>query len=373
MNDKKLAILGILAVMMAGAAILQNRISKQISTGDFSSTALIEGLEIDVVDAIHISSESGGKTVKLARRNGRFTLQGKDSYPADVTKINALINSCLDIRTSEKITSSPSNHADLKVTDETAAYIISFLASEDKPIVTLLISETNAETNSAYGRLSSSDDVYLIERPPYIQAGAMDYIDALLVEVPSDQVRSVAASAPEGSYVLSSPEGSSEVALESMPEGKQYKGTDYQTVFNAINSVRCDDVMAAEKAPADMKFDYIYTSKNYDLTVYKFALGKQDEKVYAKVTADYLDKTPVEKTVGQVETDEELKKKEAKLLAIDKVKAFNEKHKNWVYQIPSYKADNLTKPLSELIEDVPAEEEKAEEENAESEPAKTES
>ena len=372
MNDKKLAILGLAAVIMAGAAILQNRISKQLSTGDFSSSPLIEGLEIDKVDAIRISSENGSKTVNLARKNGNFVVTDKDDYPANVTRINELINHCLDIRTSEKITSNVSNHADLNVTDETARFVISFLDSDDTPIVTLLISETDMETNSAYARLSASDDVYSIERPPYIQASPMDYVAATLVEVQNDDVQSVAVSTPEGSYVLSSPEGTGDVKLDKMPEGKQFKATDYQAVFKAINSVRFDDVMAAEKAPADLKFDHVYTSRNYDLTVYKFELAKQDDKYYAKVGADYLDKTPVEKTVGQIESDEELKKKEAKLLAIDKVKDFNAKHKNWVYQIPSYKADNLTKPLSELIEDIPVEEEKPEAEPTASGPTVTE-
>jgi hypothetical protein len=35
------------------------------------------------------------------------------------------------------------------------------------------------------------------------------------------------------------------------------------------------------------------------------------------------------------------------------VNAFNQKHQGWVYEIPSYQSQNLTKPISELLEDAP--------------------
>ena len=62
-----------------------------------------------------------------------------------------------------------------------------------------------------------------------------------------------------------------------------------------------------------------------------------------------------------VETEEELKKKEAKLLARDSAEEFSKKHAGWLYQIPEYKAKILTKDLSELLEDQTQPEEKTEE------------
>ena len=354
MTNKKLIILGIVAVVMAGLAILQNQMSRNVHTADFSSSALVEGLDVEAISAVQVSSEKGTKTVTLARKNGQFVVVDKDNYPADVSKINSLINKCLDVRTTEKITSNPDNHADLKVTEDTAQTVIAFLDNEQKPIVTLLFSDRNAETNVGYGRLLNEDDVYAIQSPPWFQTGATDYMDTQLLDVERGKIKSVAVKTPEDSYILSSPEGSDDVQLETMPDGKQYKGTDYKTVFGALSGLRFEDVSKPENAPDDLSFDYTYTCKLYDLTVYKLTMAKKDDKTYLKVSADFLDKTPVEKKVGEVESDEELKKKEAKLLATDAVKEFNAKHKHWVYQIPSYQAGNLTKSLSEIVEDIPA-------------------
>jgi hypothetical protein len=52
------------------------------------------------------------------------------------------------------------------------------------------------------------------------------------------------------------------------------------------------------------------------------------------------------------ESEEELKVKEAKLLADDNAKEFTAKHQGWVYEIAEYKAKNLTKALSDLLEDI---------------------
>lgn len=374
MSNKKLVILGIIAVVAAGLAILQTQIRRGVHTADFSSSPLVEGLNIEAVSGIQMTSENGGKTLRLAKKNEKFVVTDKDNYPANVSKINDLISNCLDIRTTEKITSSHENHEDLKVTESTARYVVAFLDSEEKPIVTVLLSETDPETRTAHARLLSSDDVYSIHRSPWLNTGPMDYIDAQLPKVTNDEIDSVAVKTPEGSYVLSSPQGSQDIQLKDMAEDKQYKETTYKTVFGVLNDIQFDDVMSVANTPEDLNFDHSYTCKLYDLTVYKLSIAKKDDETYVKISADYLDKTPVEKTVGEVESEEELKKKEAKLLATDAVKEFNTTHKGWAYRIPSHKADDLTKPLSELIEDIPQpepEEEPAIEEAGSSAPETT--
>ena len=61
--------------------------------------------------------------------------------------------------------------------------------------------------------------------------------------------------------------------------------------------------------------------------------------------------TPVTKEKGVVESEEELKKKEAKLLAKEKTQKMSVRHKDWIYEIAENDAKNLTKQLSELIEE----------------------
>jgi hypothetical protein len=52
-----------------------------------------------------------------------------------------------------------------------------------------------------------------------------------------------------------------------------------------------------------------------------------------------------------VETPEELKAKEAKLLARDNAAKFTADHQAWVFEIADWTAKNLTKEMADLIED----------------------
>jgi hypothetical protein len=322
-----------------------------VNVTDFSSSALIEGLAIEAVSAIEIVSGKGQTTTRLNRNGDLFVVANKDNYPADVAKINTLINNCLDIRTHEKITNNPENHEDLGVTKETARYTVMFLDINDKEIVGMAVSETG-ENSIAFARLLSGNDVYSVENPPIINTSAMGFIDTSLLTVETDEIISVAVQDPDGVYILSSPEGSDRISLEDIPSGKQMKEAVCSSVFKALSSVRFDDVKLEQNISEELKFDTVYKCKLKNKTVYKVVLANDDDKMYAKFSSDYLDHSPVEKE-NRVESEEELKAKEAKLLAVDSVNNFNQKCNGWVYEIPSYKAGDLTKPLSELIEDIP--------------------
>ena len=350
MSNKKLSVLGMIAVLMAGWAVLQNRISQNVNVADFSSSPLIEGLQVEAISAITITSEKGAKTTTLNRSGKGFVVADKDNYPADIAGINRLINNCLDIRTHEKVTDNPDNHVDLKVTDETARYQVAFMDKDGNKILGFFVSESDDE-GGAFARLGTANDVYSIQQPPYISARPMDYVDAQLLQIEQKQIASVAVRTGADSYILKASEDKTTVELHNMPEGKQFKGIDYKSVFGALNSLRFEDVTSVANSPASLEFDTTYTCKLDDQTVYKLVLAQKDEKTYAKISADYLDKSQVK--VGKDDSEEQLKENEAKLLAMDAARAFTQKHQNWVYQVPSYIANNMTKPLAELLEDAP--------------------
>lgn len=352
MNNNKLAILGIIAVIMAGWAVLQSRMSQPASTTNFASSPLIEGLPIDAIGSITVSSENGTKNVTLERVEGTFAVKEKNNYPADVSKINGLISKCLDIRTRDKITSDAANHADLKVTPETARYVVTFNNKEAQPLTGAAISPADTDSGRAFVRLLSSNDVYAIDSDPWLNTGAVDYVNTKLFEVPRDKIGHVAVRTPQEKYSLAAGETVDTVKLEPIAEGRKQNDSVCKSVFGTLSYLNFEDVM--KEAPQEAAFDFEYSCKLNDTTVYKLSIAKNEDKYYAKVSADFLDKTPVEKE-RRVESEEELKQKEAKLLAIDAVNTFNKQHEGWVYQIPSYKGGDLTKALADLTESATSE------------------
>ena len=105
MSNKKLAILGVVAVVMVIWAVSQGRIGKEAGMKLHTPAYLIQGL--DPADIGSIVLGTGERAVTLKRRQKRFVVVDKDNYPAVTSKINDLIAKCLDITTAELYTDDP--------------------------------------------------------------------------------------------------------------------------------------------------------------------------------------------------------------------------------------------------------------------------
>ena len=139
------------------------------------------------------------------------------------------------------------------------------------------------------------------------------------------------------------------VVLINMPEDKQIKTDTATEVFQVLEGLRFDDVQM-EKSDSKLKFDRSFVCELKDSTVYTIRIARTDNKVYITCDADFTDQTPVSKAEG-IESEEDLKAKEAKLLAHENAKRFSAEKAGWVYELSDWQGKKLTKTLNELIED----------------------
>jgi len=345
MSNKKLTILGIVAVLMVIWAVAQSHVSNRQSTETDGPAYLLQGLDPADIDSIVLGG--GEDTVTLKRQQGGFVVVNKDNYPAKASEINNLITKVLEIQRSQFVTDNAANHEDLGLTDENANATIKFF-KQDSSLLTGVVGGKNKELGQGtYVRLASSDAVYVAPTMPWIADTAISYIEQELISVKREDIVSVTVSSANKQYTLKTTEDGKGVILENVPAGKKFKSSDGDSVFTALTSLRCDDVM---KNSGDLTFDKEYICTLKDSTVYALKIAQKDDKTYATFEADYTDKTPITKD-SNIESEEELKKKEARLLAQEGAIKFTTKHKGWVYEIADWKAKNLIKELSELIED----------------------
>ncbi|MDT8301095.1 MAG: DUF4340 domain-containing protein [Sedimentisphaerales bacterium] len=352
MSNKNLTILGIVAVVMVIWAVAQSHVSNRSRTETDGPSYLIQGLDPADIDSIVLGG--GEEPVTLKRQQGKFVVVDKDNYPAKASEINNLITKVLEIQTSQFVTDNAENHEDLGLTEENATASIKFYKS-DSSLLTGVVSGKRKELGEgSYVRLASNDAAYVAPTMPYIADTAISYIDQELVSLKREDIMSVTVSSANGQYTLKTTEDGKDVILENVPAGKKFKSSDGDSVFTALTSLRFDDVM---KNSGGLTFDKEYVCTLKDSTVYALKIAQKEDKTYATLEAAYTDKTPITKD-SNVESEEELKKKEAKLLAQENAIKFTTKHKGWVYEIAEWKAKNLIKELSELIEDeAPPEEE----------------
>jgi hypothetical protein len=347
MSNKKLAVLGIIAAFMLLWAVIQAGLSNKPRVSSTSRSYLIQGLDAGEINTIVLSAKKD--KVILKRQGKEFVVVEKNNYPADVNQIKDLITNCLDIKTSEFVTDKPANHDSLEVTEDKASVIVKFLKEDANVITGIIAGKTQDRGQGTYIRLTSSDKVYLADNIPFLSADAMSYINQELLSVKRDNIELVTVTDPNGqSYSLKpGADDSKSVVLEPVPGGKKAKSDICDTVFTALTNLRFEDVA---KNFGDLTFNRQYVCKLKDTTVYTLKIAKKDGNTYLSCTAVFSDATSV-KPAEPNESQEEIKKKNAKLLAWEHANIFINTHKGWIYKIPEQLAGRLTKELSELIED----------------------
>ena len=359
MSNRKLVILALIAGVMVLWAVVQSRISHGPRAAPGTLAYLVQGLDPADIGSIVLGTGEGAVTLK--REGGRFVAAGKDNYPTDPKEINSLLTKCLEIRTSQFITDNPANHEDLGVTEAKARSVVKFLKPDSSTLTGVIVGKDRELGEGSYVRLVSSDKVYVSPSAPWFGARAIDYLQQELTSAKREDILSVTVKSSGGEYTLKTGEDGKTVVLENMPEGKRLKSSDSETVFAALTSLRLDDV---RKNAGDLSFDRQFVCRLKDSTVYTIKIAQKDNKTYVTCQADFTDTTPVVIKEGEVQSEEQLKKNEAKLLSRDKAKEFTAKNQSWVYEIPEWKSKHLTKQLSDLLEDLPKPEEKTAEPNA---------
>ena len=345
MSNRNLLILGLLTAGMVVWAVVQSRIVDKPYEPTNAPAYLIQGLDPGQIAGITIMAD-GGRVI-LTRRGPNFFVAGKDNYPALAGEINKLITTCLDIRTNELVTDNPANYKDLGATEDDARIVVKFFKADSNLLTGVIIGKPKGQ--GSYVRQMSDNRVYLTTAQiPWIKKRPIDFVEQGLTGVKREDINSVTVSYPDETYVLRQSGLDNTVVLENLPEGKKLKKDVAENVFNALADLKFEDVNA-ESSRRDLKFDKRYICRLDDSTAYTFWLAKDGDKWFAKCDAQFADKTPITKTQGEVESPEQLKAKETKLLARDAAEEFLDNHKGWVYQIPVHLAENLTKPLADLL------------------------
>lgn len=346
MSNKSLAILGIVAAATVILAAVLSGVSSGPREGAGGPAYLIQGLDPAAIGSIVVGT--GENAVKLQRMGKNFVVANKDSYLADTKTINELISKCADIKTTgAPHTTDPANHADLEVTEEKARSVVKFFTPDPNSsfLTGVAVGKSTEAAQGTYIRLLPTDKVYITLESPWIRDRAIDYIDQELITAKQEDVNSVTVTLKSGGYTLKQNQDKA-IVLENIPSGKTLKTSEAKSVLTALTDLRFEDV---KKSVGGLVFDDQYVCRLNDSLVYTLGVAKKDDKTYVVCKADFTGERPSKVSKG--ESEEELKKKEALLLAYDKAQEFTARHTPWIYEIADWKAKNLNKALSDLLED----------------------
>jgi hypothetical protein len=357
MSSRKLAILALLAIVIVFLAVFQSHlVNKPRQSQQRAQAYLIQGLNMDNVQKI--SAKTTTDTTVLKRVQGRFFITNKGNYPASIAKLNDLVTRVLDIRALEKVTSNPENFERLGVDPNGARSVVKFMKQDNALITGVSISNPGPD-GQIYVRLLPTNDVYITSPVAILPNAPMDFIQEQVLDIQESKILSVTSSDPNGGYTLTYDPNNDKVTLDQqLPEGKKLKDSEAKTVVRALKSFRITDVMRATSSKKNLKFDQVYVCRLNDSTVYTIQLARRAKESFIKCSAEFKRESKV--FIDGNESEEQLKSKEQQLLAGDAALDFNNNHEAWIYRIAEYKADELTKKLDELLEDLPKQEKEPE-------------
>lgn len=349
MSNQKLGIIAIVAAVMVVWATVQSRVPGGKRVEQTGPAYLIQGLEQNAIASIVIGQ--GKDAIKIERQGSQFVVANEVNYPADAKQISDLITKSLDIKTSDVYTTNPKNHEELELTEAKAKHVVKFFKQDGSLLAGVIIGKSQENGQDTFVRLASSDTVFLAQNVPWFRDKALDYVNQEIVAVKREDVNTVTVTTPEGAYTLRPQKGGDGVVLADLPADKKLKDTEVKSVFNALSSLRFDDVNTPAHVTG-LTFDSSYVCRLNNSTEYKLQLAKKGAKTYLICEAQYTDPTKVTINPNEKDSPEELKKKEAKLQAQEHALKFTASHKGWIYEIADWKAKSLVKNRSELLEDV---------------------
>ena len=368
-SNRQLSILGGVAGVLVVVTVLLFAIQPGPSTAVKKGTPLIQGLALDNVRKITV--QKGDNTVTLVRRGTGFVIAERHHYPAAVKKVNDLIKDIHDIELSDEVTRSADNHEKLGVKKEGGddTTIVCFYgeakpekdaekkdakkeadAKKETPIVGVVIGKSATSGGGSYVRLLKSDTVYASTKGVWLTTEVSSYIDTDVCDVKKDDVEKVTVSLPDETYTVSRNDDK-KIVLGSVPKGKKQKDYEVESAFDALSSFSFSDVVT--EPPADLKLDATCVAVTKKHLTYIVRLGKMGDKHYAKLAAKGPSAAEIQRAsrIGRDEPKEKLEEKDKIVTAAKAAHDFTERHGPWLYELSSWKAEKMRKPVKDLVED----------------------
>ncbi len=350
LTDKKLCILGGLAVVMLAATVLVYSGGLFESSGDFvPDSFLIQGLDPDIVSEISIVS--GDDSVTLQRTANGFSVKERRGYLASNDKINKIFNN-LEIRCEDKVTENKDNHQGLGVSaDDKDATVIKLMGKDGKVVTGVVVGGQAPRGSGVYVRVVGQDAVYVSRKRVSFSTNITDYVDTELVKVVRGDVNEVTVTSKGGTYVAGR-DSAGGVVLRDIPKGKRAKQSDVDTLFDALSNLTFDDIVSDTSVAANPDVTFVCKTKAH--ATYVVNLSEKGGKHYVTLICGGPSEEILESlTIAPDDPESKLKLNEAILLARDNAPKFTARHSNWVYEIAAWDAAKMRKSLSDLVEDIP--------------------
>ncbi len=372
MNKQFLAVLGVLLVVIGGAALLvfrQGETAKPAVTSQLGQP-LLKGLRASEVANIAITEPK--QVLTLAKKDNRWVIVEKNGFPADLDKVTDLVVKAIELKAGQVEPVGENDRARLNLAEpgkEGAGTLITFKAADGKILADLLVGkkyfkkEPEGDSSKAQGDgrfvmlPSDPKQVYIVSDPLRLaSATSGDWISKEGVAI--ERVRILEVKPAEGNegYRIERVTDGIEWKLDPATPGQKLDVSRANAASYSLNKMEIDDLAAAD-ADTGLDKPTIVTATTFDGLTYTLKIGATaKDKTFVKVEVEGTPKresTPSRNEKPDEKAEEKEKREKAfaeEAKKLDERIAREKTLKDYVLVVPSRKLADTLKKRGELLE-----------------------
>ena len=302
-----------------------------------------------IQDVAKVEIKTSEHTTVLAAKGDQWVLENRGGYPAFFNRIKPLVIAISKLEIREAKTANPELFSRLQLedvnTEKAKSKQVILQDAEGNTLASLLVGKdrvnrSDGSTDSLYVRKTGEEQTYLVKGEVMLSAEPADWLENSLIDLSSDRLQSITIKHGGDKTVQASrgDKDSVNYELQNVPDGFKLKSqTTLNSLASAVEELRFDDVnSAAEFKSSNEMLTTIY--ETFDGLVANIKSTKINDQIWATYSFEYM---------GEEESGEngESKKPSVK----QQVEMLNAKTKGWIYALPSYKGQMLTRVLTDLI------------------------
>ena len=291
--------------------------------------------ELANLTGVQVTGPGDTVIARVTREGDRWVVQEAGGYPADVAKLRQNLQALAEARRLEEKTSSPGLYDRLGVADpgQAGSRAIRLEFQGPNPVPAVIVGDTGVNgADAAYLRRAGEATSWLVSGRYSFGKLVGDWLDRALVDLPADRVRGVTITQPDGAVLrLTKADASTpDFTVADIPKGRtlSFEGV-ANGVGGALSGLTLDGVAKREVLGATPPKPVVARFEAFDgLVVEASAWRLADGTRFT-----FLASAPADAAEAKAAAD-----------------AINARLGGWVYTLPSFKAELLTRRMDDLLQ-----------------------
>jgi hypothetical protein len=338
-----------------------------------------------VNDVNEVVIETKEQTITLVRGEQTWGIKEKASYRADVEKVKKVIVGLADLRIHEPKTKNPELYERLGLQDSdqegSPSKTVTVKTAGNSEAAKLVVgnqkpAKGNPRMSDIYVRKPGDPQTWLVIGNVAIETMSGEWLDKEVTALTTKRVRQVTVTHPKGEtlHLSKAKPEDLDFQLDSIPTGSKISSQfNVNNVVGTLVQLSLEDVKPQAEVDFTAKPGVSAILETFDGLRLHVHTTKQDEKVFAKISADF-DANLVQPSEAESKPKDRPKSEEAEAEKGEKdkgagvepskkdsllnkpeevqkeVESLNQRTNDWAYELPSFRVENFSKLKKDLIE-----------------------